>query len=183
MKRLHSEVEHNKQIHQSSIRELELKIDHLTRALTERPSNQLPSNTEVNPKGKENAMAITLRSGKELKESPIEVKGKEVPSDHLQEEEASQELQAGASNSQPEIVPNIPDEEDIPPPPEVKAYVPPIPFPECLKMRKRKDEDYFKKFIELFRSLEVKMPFAEALANMPSYAKFLKDIVSSKEKL
>ena len=34
----------------------------------------------------------------------------------------------------------------------------------------------------MFKKIEINIPFAEALAQMPNYAKFLKDIVSKKRK-
>ncbi|XP_022883519.1 uncharacterized protein LOC111400336 [Olea europaea var. sylvestris] len=57
----------------------------------------------------------------------------------------------------------------------VKAYVPPIPFPQRLQKHK--------KFLDVFKKLHINIPFAEALAQMPSYAKFMKDILSNKRKL
>ena len=39
------------------------------------------------------------------------------------------------------------------------------------------------KFLEVFKKLHINIPFAEALAQMPSYAKFLKDILSKKRRL
>ena len=39
------------------------------------------------------------------------------------------------------------------------------------------------KFLDVFRKLHINIPFAETLENMPSYAKFLKEILSKKRKL
>lgn len=39
------------------------------------------------------------------------------------------------------------------------------------------------KFLEMFKQLHVNIPFGEALAQMPKYAKFLKDLLSNKSKL
>ena len=44
-------------------------------------------------------------------------------------------------------------------------------------------DDQFSKFLNLFKKLEVNSPFAEALAQMHHYAKFMKDILSKKIKL
>ncbi|XP_022891857.1 uncharacterized protein LOC111406708 [Olea europaea var. sylvestris] len=44
-------------------------------------------------------------------------------------------------------------------------------------------EHQYKKFLEVFKKLYINIPFAEALVQMPSYAKFLKDILSNKRKL
>ncbi|KAL2542450.1 Uncharacterized protein Adt_03428 [Abeliophyllum distichum] len=65
--------------------------------------------------------------------------------------------------------------------PQVKAYVPPIPFSQ--RLEKHKLDKQFKKFLEVFKKLHINIPFAEALAQMPSYAKFMKDILSNKRKL
>ena len=39
-------------------------------------------------------------------------------------------------------------------------------------------DDQFSKFLNMFKKLEINIPFAEALAQMPHYAKFMKDIIS-----
>ncbi|XP_073120527.1 uncharacterized protein [Henckelia pumila] len=39
------------------------------------------------------------------------------------------------------------------------------------------------KLLEVFKKLHINIPFADALMQMPSYAKFLKDILSNKRKL
>ena len=57
---------------------------------------------------------------------------------------------------------------------EVRVYQPPIPFPQRLKQSKL--DFMFAKFLNMFRKLKINIPFAEALAQMPHYAKFMKDI-------
>ena len=44
-------------------------------------------------------------------------------------------------------------------------------------------DDQFSKFSKMFKKIEVNIPFAKALAQMPHYAKFMKDILSKKGKL
>ena len=44
-------------------------------------------------------------------------------------------------------------------------------------------DDQFSKFLNMFKKIEVNIPFAEALAQMPYYAKFMKGILSKKRKL
>ena len=41
----------------------------------------------------------------------------------------------------------------------------------------------FTKFLELFKSLHINILFVDALAQMPTYAKFLKDILKNKKRL
>ena len=63
----------------------------------------------------------------------------------------------------------------------MKSYVPHIPFSQ--RMQKSKLDDQFAKFLNMFKKLEVNIPFAEALAQMLRYAKFMKGILSKKRKL
>ena len=63
---------------------------------------------------------------------------------------------------------------------EVQAYKFPIPFPQ--RLRKSKLDGQFSKFLNMFKKIEINIPFAEALAQMPHYAKFMKDILNNKRK-
>lgn len=38
------------------------------------------------------------------------------------------------------------------------------------------------RFLELFKQLHINLPFVEALAKMPKYTKFLKDLLTNKKK-
>ena len=57
----------------------------------------------------------------------------------------------------------------------------PIPYPQRLK--KHKLDKQFTKFMEVFKKLHINIPFADALEQMPSYVKFMKDILSQKRRL
>ena len=57
-----------------------------------------------------------------------------------------------------------------------------LPFPTRTK-KKDLHEFFFEKFLELFKKLEINIPFAEALEQMPIYAKFMKDIISKKRSI
>ena len=62
---------------------------------------------------------------------------------------------------------------------EVKqAYISAIPFPQ--RVQKAKMEEQFSRFLDVFKKIEISLPFTEALIQMPNYAKFLKDILSKK---
>ena len=62
----------------------------------------------------------------------------------------------------------------------MQAYKPPIPFPQ--RLLKSKMDEKFSKFLNMFKKIKTNIPFAEALAQMPNYAKFMKDILSKKRK-
>ncbi|XP_050891019.1 uncharacterized protein LOC127096501 [Lathyrus oleraceus] len=65
----------------------------------------------------------------------------------------------------------------VPPPP----YKPLIPYPQ--RLGKSKNEGQFKKFMEILKQLNISIPFTEAITQIPSYSKFLKEILSNKKKL
>ena len=48
------------------------------------------------------------------------------------------------------------------------------------RLQKDKMEEQFSRFLDVFKKIEINKPFEEALTQMPSYAKFLKDIRSKK---
>src|SRR3954469_11628302 len=44
------------------------------------------------------------------------------------------------------------------------------------------EEKHYKKFLDIFRSLHINIPLADALEQMPKYAKYLKDMLTKKRK-
>ena len=66
---------------------------------------------------------------------------------------------------------------------EAKDHQPiaPIPYPHHRK--KNKLDKQFTKFMEVFKKLHINIPFVDALEQMPSYVKFMKDILSKKRRL
>ncbi|XP_070032629.1 uncharacterized protein [Nicotiana tomentosiformis] len=50
-------------------------------------------------------------------------------------------------------------------------------------MKREKLDKYFGRFLEMLKQIYVNIPFMEVLTQMPAYAKFLKEILSSKRKL
>ena len=58
--------------------------------------------------------------------------------------------------------------------------MPTVPFPQGLQ--KEKIEEQFSRFLDMFKKIEINIPFSEALAQMPNYAKFMKDIMRKKKR-
>ena len=56
-----------------------------------------------------------------------------------------------------------------------------IPYPQRLK--KNKLDNQFGKFMEIFKKLRIHISFVDALEKMPSYVKFMKDMLTNKRKL
>ncbi|XP_060194973.1 uncharacterized protein LOC132624170 [Lycium barbarum] len=126
----------------------------------------LPSNTQKNPK--EHLKAIALRLDKNLDETY---------KDTQEKNQSSQQVDKGKNaetpSEQSEEKEKKMEEENILP---VK-----IPFPQ--KMKRQKLDSQFAKFLDILKQIHINIPFTDALLQMPSYAKFLKEILSSKRKL
>ena len=144
--------------------------------LTERQPGSLPSNSKVNPRreGNEHVKAVTLRSGRELAiqgQPPVigEVETEKVippcQNDNIEREQPQEKIFVGEET----------EAKDHPQP------IAPIPYPQRLK--KHKLDMQFTKFMEVFKKLHIIIPFADALEQMPSYVKFMKDILSHKRRL
>ena len=56
-----------------------------------------------------------------------------------------------------------------------------MPFPQRLQKEKR--EERFSRFLDIFKKIEINIPFSEVINQMPIYAKFLKEILSKKRKI
>ena len=140
--------------------------------LTERQPGSLPSNSEVNPRrdGNEHVKAVTLRSGKDL-----ETKEKPSTTEEVEVEKVTQPSQSDDTNK--EQLKEKQSEENTT---EAKASIP-IPYPQRLK--KQKLDKQFTKFMDFFKKLHINISFADALEQMPSYVKFMKDILSQKRRL
>ena len=64
---------------------------------------------------------------------------------------------------------------------KVQTYTPAVPFPQ--RLQKAKNEEQFYKFLEIFKKIEINITFADAITQIPNYAKFLKDILSKKKNI
>ena len=64
---------------------------------------------------------------------------------------------------------------------KVSVYTPTMSFPQRLQKEKR--EEQFSRFLDIFKKIEINIPFAEVINQMPNYAKFLKEILSKKRKI
>ena len=63
---------------------------------------------------------------------------------------------------------------------KVKAYEPQVPFTQ--RLQKARLEEKFFRFLDMFKKIEINIPFSKSLTQMPLYAKFMKEILSRKRK-
>ncbi|XP_023729159.1 uncharacterized protein LOC111876816 [Lactuca sativa] len=130
---------------------------------------KLPSQTKKNP----NVGAITLRSGKTLGES----NPKRVSREEEDEVIIIEPSRVVVPPKEP-VVKNI--EQPKSSNKTIKPLVIPPPFPTRLAASKKKEEE--NEFFETFRTVQINIPLLNAIKQIPSYAKFLKDLCTKKKK-
>ena len=129
--------------------------------------DSFPSDTKKNPN---DCMAMQLRSGKELEKEKSEKDEGNKGEGSLRNAET---LEKKRKLEQKE------DEERSKKKAQNSMHA--VPFPQRLQQSKM--EEQFARFLKTFQKLEISMPFTEVVAQMPLYAKFLKEILSKKRKI
>ena len=153
----------------ASLKNLEPQVGQLALTMPNQSKGTFPSDTQKNPK---DCMAIQLRSGKDLS-SNKKTEGKEETEAEKEETEKEEE-----KNSQ---IKQMKGSNDKKKKEGVPAYTPAVPFPQRLQKSRR--EEQFSKFLDIFKKIEINIPFAEVISQMPLYVKFLKEILSKKRKI
>ncbi|XP_061336688.1 uncharacterized protein LOC133283794 [Gastrolobium bilobum] len=169
---------------EASIRNLETQIGQLSRQFNERTQGTFPSNTDVNPNA--HCKAITTRSGIVIEPviKPSVEKKKAEGSAIEEEKEKEVDKEPAAEKAVPEKKEfkweKKKAQERQEKPLELSPYAK-IPYPQRFREEIKKQQ--YSKFLDIFKKLQINIPFAEALENMPNYAKFMKDLLSKKRKL
>ncbi|RVW88791.1 Retrovirus-related Pol polyprotein from transposon 17.6 [Vitis vinifera] len=173
---------------------IQYSISRLTNLNTVIEKGKFPSQPSQNPKGvhevetqdgessnlREVKAVITLRSGKEV-DQPLPNVGpdEEIRSKGpLIKEGKNQEEQSGkksASKSSIEEEPRIVIKEDM-----MKKHMPP-PFPQALHGKKEIKNS--SEILEVLRQVKVNIPLLDMIKQVPTYAKFLKDLCTVKRGL
>ena len=167
---------------QTQLQHLENQIGQLATSMSRiegRTSGKLPSQPEINPK--ENASAMSLRSGKQLEPllaKPSKVSTTSLPSVTNSSPEALPLTRKDDSHS---TLPVDPSGQVSTPSPRIKTLSIPPPFPSRFKQSKKEEQE--KEILETFRKVEVNIPLLDAIKQVPRYAKFLKELCSNKRKL
>ncbi|CAL2256544.1 unnamed protein product [Prunus armeniaca] len=149
-----------------------------------REEGKLPSSTIVNPKvGFETAKAIILRSGKEIGTNPkCPNKAQKRTKSCCSKRRRWTKPRQGRNNpcrsppkllhNQTQVVPNSTHSNPIPPN---------VPFPRrCMQSKKEEDE---KDILETFRKVQVNIPLLDAIKQVPRYAKFLKELCTTRRRI
>jgi hypothetical protein len=175
-----SDVRHATMVNTQAIAKIETQIGQIASHLGEREKEKFPSQPMPNPKaltienssnsahGHEQVKSIvTLRSGRQVdnkvgqeEEDHVEPQGKESGGDKGEEAEPSR------------AIPTVEEPQ--------RSFVPKAPFPKRLRAPKKNAQ--FAEILEVFKQVQINIPFLDAIQQVPSYAKFLKDLVTVKRK-
>ncbi|KAK2441832.1 hypothetical protein QL285_013078 [Trifolium repens] len=161
--------------HKASIKNLEVQIGQLSKQMASSSNGGFVGNTCENPK-KESCNVIELRS-------------RVLPPPPVREPRVKSELEVEVENERKALRKEIEkrrkqkkiDLMNDSGPQEVSPYDK-LPYPRAPKKEKNQ-EDAFGKFMKMYHSLQVDIPFADVLEHMPLFAKFMKEVLTKKRKL
>ncbi|KAM1483033.1 hypothetical protein ACFXTO_035264 [Malus domestica] len=141
-----------------------------------REPGKLPSSTDVNPKGGfQSAKAITLRSGQEVRSDLSPSKSNQTEDEKMQSEEKEQSL------PQPPTHPNSTTKGKLGSNSMTSNSIPTnAPFPRRFMQSKKDESD--KDILDTFRKVQVNIPLLDAIKQVPKYAKFLKELCTTRKR-
>ncbi|XP_028956432.1 uncharacterized protein [Malus domestica] len=163
---------------QAAMKNMEKQMGQIALQVSEKAPGTFTSQTEPNPMGGADCKAVRfLRSGKSFdNRSENCVRHSQVASQPktdsgIVEKYANlkdSEQPLNSSENGADIVADC-------------VYEPPMPYPERLKP-KVKDQQ-LTDFMKILSKVQINLPLIDAIKNIPSYAKFLKDVCKKKKKL
>ncbi|XP_069154458.1 uncharacterized protein [Solanum lycopersicum] len=151
-------------VHAISIKHLELQMSQLSSTVNPRQTGTLPSNTVQNPKNDWHCMKVTTRGGKKTMDPPMSfgVEHEKRGDDEVEEYSGDFVDKSWKEAETPQKVTPIPRQ--------------PAPFLQRL-VKKAKNCKY-QCFITMLKHLSINVPMIEAREQIPSYAKFMKNMVT-----
>jgi hypothetical protein len=178
-------------VNTQAISKLEMWIGQLANHLGEKDQGNFPSQPMTNPKAcmsgnssnQEHTHAIvTLRSGKQVDNhmAELELDHAKPEVDHVVEPKATlagQEEKESDNKEERGVEPSIVTPIVNNPP---RSVISKAPYPERLKAPKKNAQ--FADILEVFKQVQINISFFDAIQQVPSYAKFLKDLVTIKTK-
>ncbi|XP_057755781.1 uncharacterized protein LOC130974964 [Arachis stenosperma] len=164
---------------EASIKNLERHMEQMAKRITDAS----PSATQDHPRDKgkatkwEECKAIIVES--EKKAINQEEHNREVPQEETEErsEEDQKIKNAKSSKRDKDILKTQLQEKKE----RVKPHIPKLPYPQ--RFKKENEDKQYSKFLDIFKTLSINIPFLEALEQMPVYAKFMKEVLTKKKSL
>ncbi|KAM1624799.1 hypothetical protein ACFX2K_022947 [Malus domestica] len=178
------------QTRDKKVDELEKQVGQIAEFMGQfREQDKLPSSTVVNPKGGfEYVKAITLRSGKHVGSEPQHSKSRSNEVKELMiEEEEQKPPTAKVETPLPQALcdpksSNLSNRgKNVSNPVPTNVFPSNVPFPNRFKQTKKEEAE--KDILETFRKVQVNIPFLDAIKQVPRYAKFLKELCTTRKRM
>ncbi|TQD81555.1 hypothetical protein C1H46_032887 [Malus baccata] len=150
---------------------------------------KLPSITVVNPRGGfESVKAITLKSGKEVGTDPQPSKSAQTKDEKLQQEEDVQHTPTGRKETTLPCTSTLPNPCNLSTTGKkgsnsVNSNVIPPNAPFLRRFMQAQNEESEKDILETFRKVQVNIPLLDAIKQIPKYAKFLKKLCTTRNRI
>ncbi|XP_026434402.1 uncharacterized protein LOC113331971 isoform X2 [Papaver somniferum] len=160
---------------QRSMANLEQQLGHITSQLNERDKDRFPSQIQLDPKG---SFEVSTSGGKpthHVQAVTTLISGRVIDNHVSDAEENVQD------RSPPAITQVTPTQKETEKGNSEISYVPRAPFPQALLTRKKGTSP--NDILEVFKQVKVNIPLLDAIKQIPSYAKFLRDMCTVKRKL
>ncbi|CAN6586229.1 unnamed protein product [Malus baccata var. baccata] len=178
------------QTRDKKVDELEKQVGQIAEFMGQfREQGKLPSSTVVNPKGGfESAKAITLRSGKQVVSDPQPSKSRsnEVEELIIEKEEqgkatARVDTPMPQALSGPKLSNSSKEGKNVFNSVPTNVFPSNAPFPNRFKQTKKEEAE--KDILETFRKVQVNIPLLDAIKQVPRYAKFLKELCTTRKRI
>ena len=165
------------------------RVDHLEKQIGQiadfvgkfRDQGQLPSSTIPNPKGGfESAKAILLRSGKEVEAGPKPSTSGPKEDEKLRTEE-EETCQPTAKASFPILSNSANKGKNVSNSVDTNVFPSNVPFPSRFMQTKKEEAE--KDILDTFRKVQVNIPLLDAIKQVPRYAKFLKELCTTRKRI
>ncbi|CAN6695352.1 unnamed protein product [Malus baccata var. baccata] len=178
------------QTRDKKVDELEKQVGQIAEFMGQfREQGKLPSSTIVNPKGGfESAKAITLQSGKQVGSDPQPSKSRSNEVEELiieEEEQGSATARADTPMPQalsgPKLSNSSKEGKNVSNSVHTNVFPSNAPFPNRFKQTKKEEAE--KDILETFRKVQVNIPLLDAIKQVPRYAKFLKELCTTRKRI
>ncbi|XP_050133206.1 uncharacterized protein LOC126609301 [Malus sylvestris] len=165
----------------AAVKNIEKQMGQIALQVSERAPGTFPSQTVPNPRGREECNAIrTLRSGKSYNNKHENSVGNSQAAELPQTKSAiiaDSEISADSGQSQDRSENTAEASTKT----AERVYEPPMPYPE--RLRPKAKDQQLTDFMKTLAKVQINLPLIDAIKNIPSYAKFLKDVCTKKKKL
>ncbi|CAN6570892.1 unnamed protein product [Malus baccata var. baccata] len=163
---------------QASVKNMEKQMGQIALQVSGRAPGTFPSQTEPNPRGGADCKAVrVLRSGKSFDNRDENCIQNSRATSQPKTDSGNVEKSAKSKDSEQTVNSSENGAVIV----EDRVYEPPMPYPERLKP-KVKDQQ-LTDFMKTLSKVQINLPLIDAIKNIPSYAKFLKDVCTKKKKL